>query len=359
MKPKVSIITPTYNHEDYIEKCIRSVLAQSYRNWEMIIIDDDSSDKTYDLALKIKKSDNRIKLIKHRIRWGIKKLDVTYNQALRISRGELIAILEGDDYWPKDKLKQQIKVFRYNDIVMSFGDCIVVNRHGHPLEVNTYRNGRNRFQNSPIGSIISQFYDLDFYISPVTVMIRKSTLNKIGGFKKNKYYRFVDIPTIIELGLTGKFNYINNILGFYRKHEQSSWFNYAKETTTMGRKEFVNYLRVFIKRKRKTLLKNFPEFFDEESLKKQNLMLGQKKREKEISLIRHYLAFGEVNRAKTMSKKAIQNHDLTLRDKLFLYIVLLGVFNNRLSIRLIGEFLVLRYRFMCFIHTRINEFIST
>src|SRR3989304_3409546 len=105
MKAKVTIITPTYNHGRFISYCIRSVLNQSYKDWEMIIVDDCSTDETAEIVRRYTTENKKLKLIKHRTRWGIKGLSRTYNQALARAKGEYIAILEGDDFWPADKLK--------------------------------------------------------------------------------------------------------------------------------------------------------------------------------------------------------------------------------------------------------------
>ncbi len=104
--PLVSIITPTYNHEKFIGTCIESVLKQTYQNWEMIIIDDGSTDKTGVVVAKY--DDDRIKYVKQE-NLGIWKLSETYNKALDMSMGDLVAILEGDDAWPNFKLEEQVK----------------------------------------------------------------------------------------------------------------------------------------------------------------------------------------------------------------------------------------------------------
>ena len=116
--PVVSIITPTYNHEGYIAQCIESVLSQTYPHWEQIIIDDGSSDRTGDIASQYK--DERIKYIRQNNR-GIWRLGELYNEALRLAKGEYIAILEGDDFWPSNKLELQLKAHFGSSAVLSWG----------------------------------------------------------------------------------------------------------------------------------------------------------------------------------------------------------------------------------------------
>jgi glycosyltransferase involved in cell wall biosynthesis len=237
MKPLVTIITPMYNHEMFVRKCIESVLSQSYTNWEQIIIDDASTDNSLKIASLFAKRDKRIKIIRHKKDWGIENLANTYNQALKKARGKYIAILESDDYWPKNKLKLQMKHFSDPKIVFSFGNCILVNKSGIPIKLFTYKDSNKLLNNNPVGSILNLFYNLKFTIIPVTVIIKKSSLSRIGGFKKDNDYPFADIPTFLGMSIEGSFKYIDEVLGYYRKQQNSFWFNFASKTDAMGRNE--------------------------------------------------------------------------------------------------------------------------
>ncbi|PIV09667.1 hypothetical protein COS31_04440 [Candidatus Roizmanbacteria bacterium CG02_land_8_20_14_3_00_36_15] len=109
MKSLVSIITPTFNHKRFISPCMESVIGQTYKNWEMIIVDDASTDKTFIIASGFAKKDKRIKIIRHKTNWGLKRLKDTYNQALKQAEGELIAVIEerGGSSWIKFASKSQ------------------------------------------------------------------------------------------------------------------------------------------------------------------------------------------------------------------------------------------------------------
>ena len=130
--PLVSIITPTYNHENFISECLESVLAQSYANWEQIVIDDGSTDKTAKIVSKFK--DDRIKYIRQDNK-GILRLGESYNLALQISKGEYIAVLEGNDFWPSDKLEIQIDAMGGSDAILSWGRAEVMDEKGNLLAV--------------------------------------------------------------------------------------------------------------------------------------------------------------------------------------------------------------------------------
>jgi glycosyltransferase involved in cell wall biosynthesis len=208
----VSIITPTYNHEKFIGQCIESVLAQTYPNWEQIIIDDGSTDKTREIITGFK--DDRIKYLKQD-NIGIWRLRETYNKALQISQGELIAVLEGDDFWPPDKLEKQIPVFDKPDVVLSWGKATITNREGKTLYTNpkNFKGFENRRKEVVIKKLLRQNF-----ISACTAMCRKDALLSVGGFQQPSQAMYVDYPTWLELSLIGELKPVNEVLGYYRRH---------------------------------------------------------------------------------------------------------------------------------------------
>jgi glycosyltransferase involved in cell wall biosynthesis len=217
----ISIITPTYNHEKFIGTCIESVLAQTYSHWEMIIINDGSTDKTGNVVASYK--DKRIKYVIQENK-GIERLSETYNTALNIARGDYIAILEGDDFWPPYKLEVQVGDFKKREIVLSFGYAQIVASDGKPLEkIPLIGLPTEAKTNNPIGR--SSLYMMNPFILtftfPVSVVIRRETLIKIGGFQQPPNLPIVDYPTFLRLSLEGNFVFHNEILGFWRRHGYS------------------------------------------------------------------------------------------------------------------------------------------
>lgn len=291
MKPLVTIITPSYNHGEFIQKCIESVLSQTYTNWEQIIVDDASTDKTKKIASFFAAKDKRIRLIHHKNNWGIKKLADNYNQALSLSRGKYIAILESDDYWPKDKLEKQIASFNDKGVVLSYGDCILTNKSGFPIKLFTYRDNIKLLNNRPTGSILKLFGNLKFSVIPVTVMIRKSVLSRTGGFQKDKDYPFTDIPTFLKMAIEGKFVYLNEISGYYRKQQKSYWFDFASKTSAMGRDEVRKCIINFLKINRKN--KYLKRLGSKNLINNQQKYLRTKTLLKPFSLVLNQIAFNE------------------------------------------------------------------
>jgi glycosyltransferase involved in cell wall biosynthesis len=110
--PHVSIVTPSWNHEPYIAACLDSVQAQSWDDWELMVIDDGSEDATAEIVEAYARDDDRIRLLRMAHR-GLEGLGESYNRALDLTSGALVAVLEGDDLWPDpQKLALQVAVFR-------------------------------------------------------------------------------------------------------------------------------------------------------------------------------------------------------------------------------------------------------
>ena len=105
MEKLVSIIMPAYNCADYITESIKSVQNQSYRNWELIVADDNSTDGTVDAVRSVAADDNRIHLLETDINLGPA---AARNRAINAARGDYIAFLDSDDIWYPDKLSRQI-----------------------------------------------------------------------------------------------------------------------------------------------------------------------------------------------------------------------------------------------------------
>lgn len=101
----ISIIMPAFNCEKYIEDSINSVLNQTYRKWELIVIDDGSSDNTVRIVEMIANKDNRIKFLKNNQNRGV---SATRNRAISLAIGEWIAFLDSDDIWESAKLDKQM-----------------------------------------------------------------------------------------------------------------------------------------------------------------------------------------------------------------------------------------------------------
>ena len=113
-KSLISIIIPTYNRADMLDNSINSVRKQTYKNWELIIVDDASTDRTEDVIRKHMAEDARIRYIKNDTNTGA---NATRNRGIKESSGEYIAFLDDDDRWDPDKISLQYNYFMENPVI--------------------------------------------------------------------------------------------------------------------------------------------------------------------------------------------------------------------------------------------------
>lgn len=130
MNDLVSIIMPSYNTERFIADSIQSVLNQTYQNWELIIVDDCSTDNTDTVVASF--TDSRIKYLKNEKNSGAA---VSRNRALREAKGKWIAFLDSDDLWMPDKLDKQITFMKQHDYKFSYTDYEKIDEESNKLNI--------------------------------------------------------------------------------------------------------------------------------------------------------------------------------------------------------------------------------
>lgn len=128
----VSIITPLYNAELYIERTLQSVINQTYQNWELLVIDDKSSDKGSLIVKKYTEKDTRIKFLKNNANLGAA---LTRNKGIEAAQGKYIAFLDSDDTWKPNKLEEQIRFMKENNASFTFTYYNHVNENEKEIRV--------------------------------------------------------------------------------------------------------------------------------------------------------------------------------------------------------------------------------
>ena len=124
----VSIITPAYNSSKYIHCTIESIISQTYKNWELLITDDFSSDDTTKIIESYAKNDSRIRLFKLEKNHGA---GVARNHSLKNAKGRYVAFCDSDDQWKKNKLELQLKFMEQNNLEFSFSDYEVIDENNN------------------------------------------------------------------------------------------------------------------------------------------------------------------------------------------------------------------------------------
>jgi glycosyltransferase involved in cell wall biosynthesis len=190
--------------------------------WEQIVVDDGSTDQTASIAESF--GDARVRVVRQENR-GLARLGETYNRALEMAQGEYIAILEGDDYWPLNKLEAQLEEFTGPEVALCSGFFRVVDEEGNSLGLEPMaRLETPHMMNRPVGYAALKLLDPKCFtfVFPVTLLIRKAALDRIGGFQQPDYLPLVDYPTVLNLALVGEWRWLDVISGYWRRHGQST-----------------------------------------------------------------------------------------------------------------------------------------
>ncbi len=211
--PLVSVIVPCFNHEKYIRECLLSVLSQTYKNIQLIVIDDGSKDNSVTIIKELQGKYNFI--FETQQNAGVSK---TLNNAItKHATGKYIAILASDDFWALNKLEKQIAFFEANSKYgLICARAKIVNDQSeiigdlHPELLN----GDFSFNQIALGKNM---------IPALTVIIKKVVLEKIGLFDENLAIEDLDmwlrIAHIYEIG------FVDEYVGFYRQHQNNASSN--------------------------------------------------------------------------------------------------------------------------------------
>jgi glycosyltransferase involved in cell wall biosynthesis len=172
---KVSVILPVYNAEKYVGKAIQSILNQTHKNLELVIINDGSTDKSLKIINKYKKSDDRIVLIDRENRGLVS----TLNEALKLSTGEYIMRMDADDISVDTRIELQLNVFKMNPSCALTG-CFV--------EVIDEQDNRIEDDPRPSSSYgVKLFEGYGCAIGSPTMMFRRNLVKEIGGFSEESW----------------------------------------------------------------------------------------------------------------------------------------------------------------------------
>ncbi|MDA3820250.1 MAG: glycosyltransferase family 2 protein [Candidatus Delongbacteria bacterium] len=203
----ISIITPAYNASQFISNTIESVIAQTYKDWEMLIVDDCSSDNTMEIVQDYAKRDTRIRLIQNAENTGAAE---ARNVALRQAKGHYIAFLDSDDMWKPGKLEKQLSFMQGNDYAFTFTGYECVNEKADKVLYNV--NAKEAFsyrkflRNTAIGTL--------------TVMINR---DKTGFFEMPRIRSSHDMALWLDIMKRGYKAYgLNECLAQYRLVEGSN-----------------------------------------------------------------------------------------------------------------------------------------
>jgi alpha-1,3-rhamnosyltransferase len=208
-KPLVSVIVPSYNHEAYIEECILSIINQTYKNIELIVIDDGSTDQSRVILEQLQRQYGFV--LAYQDNQGISK---TLNKAIRqYAHGKYITGSASDDFMTPDKIEKQVNYLESDpECLLVFGKVHMVDKNSQIIEGLTV-----------VAPVEDPVKDVQFErlierncIPAATVMFRRESWDRCGGYDENSYIE--DWGLWLEFAHSGKIVYLNEYFSFYRWH---------------------------------------------------------------------------------------------------------------------------------------------
>ena len=237
MKPEISIVMSCYNHEKFIAKAIQSVQNQTFKNWELLITDDCSTDQTLKIAKSY--SSDKIKVGKSPYNRGMVR---NLNELIEKSKGKYIAFINSDDFWEESKLEQQLKFLDKNpDYSCCFTLANMVDEKDKILH--KAKNHFPYFEKTPDEWLNYFFYFGNCLCFP-SALVRKSTFDKVGLINP-AYICLLDLDLWMRICLQdGKIKIINQKLTNFRiikKGNNLSGNNRRSNNRGLIESEIINY----------------------------------------------------------------------------------------------------------------------
>lgn len=200
---KVTVLMPAYNAAPYIAEAIESIINQTFKDFEFIIIDDCSTDNTRDIIETYAKKDKRIRFFKNERNLKVAK---TRNKGLKLAKGEYIVNMDADDWSYPDRIEKQVHLMEENpDLVLSSGNMEICDS-----KMNIKNKTKLPIKDSRIREVLLQYNPI---VNPATIFKRREAL-QVGGYDET--VKTEDYMMVIDLSSKGKLQNLEDILIKYR-----------------------------------------------------------------------------------------------------------------------------------------------
>ena len=250
-EPTVSVIIPTYNRAEFVGRAIKSVLNQTYRNFELLVVDDGSSDNTKEVVKDFKSS--RLKYIRHEENEGVSS---ARNSGIKKSTGKYLAFLDSDDEWLPGKLEKQVERFsasEFSDVGLVYTGAYILKKPGQIISKQTPSHSGQLFNTIlKKGNIVCG--------GGSSVLIKRECFNEVGVFRED-LPAAEDYEMWLRIARFFKFDYIEELsVKYYEQannrmsnnpvaHEEACWYLYENYYSKhlhplMRRKRLANRLSI-------------------------------------------------------------------------------------------------------------------
>ncbi len=227
-RPAVTVVIPTFNRASIIGRAIRSVLSQTCREWELIVVDDASTDETEQVVKSFQ--DNRIKYIRHDRN---RRVSAARNTGIRCAQGEYISFLDDDDEWLPQKLEKELEVFRNSDpeVGLVYTAKEILDEQGRVLRIRPA---------DRTGWVYEEMLCRNFIGTPSRFAVKKEVLDRLGGFDET-FYNLEDYEVCLRVTKTSKIACVPSVL--VRRHILGKWKTASLRNLCDGRERLLNKFR--------------------------------------------------------------------------------------------------------------------
>ena len=216
--PLVSICIPAYNNRDVIEKTIDSILNQTYTNIELVIVDDNSKDDTYEILKKI--DDDRVRILRNEQNLGMVG---NWNKCVRETKGELVKLVCADDILVPESIEKEVDyITRDPNIVMTINDSILIDSNDKKIGVFPRYRKKGIIDGRKLSRV--SLIEADHFGMPVAVMFKRSVFDEVGGFDE-AYHYILDFDLWIRISGKGLVYVIPEKLNCFRLRHDSNTGN--------------------------------------------------------------------------------------------------------------------------------------
>ena len=235
--PKVSVCVPTYNGAKYIKYCIESVLAQTYSNIDILIVDDNSNDETMEILCDFSKRERRIRIVRNQKNLGLVQ---NWNRCVELAEGEWIKFVFQDDFIAPDCIEELLNccnggslfaVCRRNIIFEKGSETLIkLYKYIENINIENIFNRKTVITPENFRSTCLKYFDVNFIGEPTAVILHKSIFQKLGTF--NPYLiHLCDWEFWLRVGVYQGFTYVPKILATFRVHKDGTSLKNAKKKT--------------------------------------------------------------------------------------------------------------------------------
>lgn len=218
-KPLVSVLMPVYNSSKYLKEATDSVLNQTYKNFELIILDDASEDKSWQIIKKFVSKNEKVRIYRNKKNRGV---GTSRSKLVKLSRGNFLAIFDADDKMAENRLEEQVNFLQDSKDVVAVGSW---------TKVIDSRSEEIGFRKLPCEH--KKIYQMMYFLMGLqhpSIMINKKLLPKNFKWYPKRERKVVDLPVLFKLLRYGKLANIPQFLTFYRVHDENLSLKKPKKT---------------------------------------------------------------------------------------------------------------------------------